>query len=89
MQRSDLLAPQIEVIGGMPQTVLKIKLQDRPELGLVGLSLPKFLDRVLIGPCEYPSVIQRALNQLLSELDITNPENKVIDTMIPLRANQR
>lgn len=89
IQSSPLLIPQTEVIGGVPQTVLKIKLKEYPEHGLHGLSLVTLLDRILIGPCEHPQVIWRALHQVLSDLNIREPEKKIFDTGIPLRPNQR
>ena len=83
------LVHSIETIGGIPQSILKIKLEDHPEEGLDGFALPTFLDRILIGPCEYPQVIKRTFVSLLTDAKVENPEGKVHITGVPLRANQR
>lgn len=89
MEESEFLRSTIEVIGGVPQTVLKIKLEDHPDRGLYGLTPPAIIERVLVGPCEHPDVICRAMRQVLKEAGVSEPEKKVVDTGIPLRANQR
>lgn len=89
IQASPLLPPQVEVIGGIPQTVLKIQLADHPDQGLHGLTPPDLIDRVLIGPCEHSDVIGRALRQALTEAGVTDPDSKIVNTGVPLRPNQR
>ena len=89
MELSSLLLSNMEVIRDVPQTVLKIKLVDHPERGLYGLTPAELIDRVLIGPCAYSQVIQRALQQVLKEAGVPDPETKVYNTGIPLRVNQR
>jgi len=59
------LPPHVEIVGGIPQKVLKLKLEDHPDEGLYGLAIPSFIDRILIGPCEYSETIKRALTSLL------------------------
>lgn len=88
IQQSDLLQSHVELIGDVPQTVLKIKLEDHPDRGLIGLSPKLLLDRVLIGPCEHPLVIQRAIRTILKDLNIPDAMGKVHITGIPLRPNQ-
>src|SRR5262245_32916389 len=57
--------PTVEIVRGSPQTVLKIDLVNQPEKGLVGLALPELLNKIIIGPCEFPLPIYRGLHQLL------------------------
>ena len=45
---STYAAPTVEEIRGIPQTVLKLGLQNHPEQGLVGLEPPQFLERVIL-----------------------------------------
>lgn len=80
---------KIEVVGGVPQQVLKVKLVDRPEKGWVGFSIKDMIDRILIGPSDHAVVIHRALYEALREIGIENPEGKIVRTNIPLRSNQR
>jgi hypothetical protein len=85
MHPSELLKSSVEVVRGMPQMVLKIDLQNHPDQGLVGLALPELLNRIIIGPCEFPLVILKAFRQLLSDAGIPAPETKILVSDIPLR----
>jgi hypothetical protein len=85
MHPSKLLVPSVEVVRGTPQTVLKIDLQNHPDQGLVGLALPELLNRIIIGPCEFPQVIRRAFHQLLVQAGVPEPEEKIVVSDIPLR----
>lgn len=85
MYGNGLLNSSIEVINGIPQRVQKIQLQDQPEDGLVGLALPGLLNRIIIGPTEFPKTIREAFISLLSDIGIENPSEKVIVSGIPLR----
>lgn len=89
LESSPLLPIQIETIAGIPQKVLKVKLADHPEKGLVGLAPPQLIERVLIGPCEHTEVIGQALWQALEVAGVPNPGEKITHTGIPLRPNQR
>jgi hypothetical protein len=89
IESSPLLPMQVETIGGIPQRILKIKLVDHPDKGLVGLEPTKLIERVLIGPCEHSDVIGQALWHALSDAGVPDPHNKIFHTGIPLRPNQR
>jgi hypothetical protein len=89
LHESDRLKPIPELIGSVPQLILKLKLENVPEEGLYGLSMSEFLDRILIGPCEHPEIIAASLASLLSSRGIDNPEKKIHITGVPLRPNQR
>lgn len=89
IQASLFLPPKIEVIGGVPQAVLKVQLVDHPDQGLYGLTPPDLLDRVLVGPCEHSDVICRALRHALADAGVADPDSKIVNTRIPLRLNQR
>lgn len=85
LRPSKLLVPTVEVVRGVPQTVLKIDLLNQPDQGLVGLSLSELLDRIIIGPCEFPQVILGAFRQLLAEAGVPDLDNKIAVSDIPLR----
>lgn len=82
---SEFLIPKVEIVRGIPQTVLKIDLKNHPDKGLVGLALPELLNRIIIGPCEFPQVIKTAFIQILLEAGVSNPESKIVVSDIPLR----
>lgn len=83
------LNKSIEIIGGIPQKVIKIELKDYPNEGLYGLQPPDFIERVMIGPCQYPSTLQQSLVTLMESAGIDKPYEKIMVTGIPLRPNQR
>ena len=85
MHPEKLPAPVVEVIRGTPQAVLKIDLKNRLDEGLVGLALPELLNRIIIGPCEFPPVVYKALRQLLVEAGVPEPDRKIVISDIPLR----
>jgi Protein of unknown function (DUF2971) len=89
LHESDRLKPTPVVIGGVTQLLLKLKLEDVADEGLTGLTIPDFLDRVLIGPCEHPDVIAASLINLLESAGVENASTKVHITGVPLRPNQR
>ena len=89
IQRSEYVKQFQEVIGEIPQPVLKIELKDQPSEGLIGLQLEDFIEEILIGPCEFPGIIARAITQELQQHNFINLCNKIRYTGIPLRLNQR
>lgn len=85
MYPSELLSASVEVVRGIPQTVLKINLQNHPDQGLTGLALPELLNRIIIGPCEFPLVVLKAFHQLLTAAGVSEPGSKIFVSDIPLR----
>lgn len=85
MHPTDQATLEVEVIRGIPQPVLKLNLQNNPEKGLTGLAIPDLLDRIIIGPCEFPRVIYSAFLRLLVDAEVPEPEKKIIVSDIPLR----
>lgn len=76
---------EIEVVRGIPQTVCKIPLADIPEEGLVGLSMPSLVDRIIIGPSLYPMMLGRAFQELLTNAGVPDAGNRIFLSDIPLR----
>ena len=85
LQASPLLGEHIELVRGVPQTVLKIRLQDSPDDGVVGLELPTLIKRIIIGPCDFPHVVARALGTLLDDAGVADHMDKVVVSNILLR----
>ncbi|MFC7049014.1 DUF2971 domain-containing protein [Emcibacter nanhaiensis] len=84
-EKSNRLEKSIEIINGVPQKIYQIPLQDVPEENLVGLELDQFLDRIIIGPNEHPYVAWEAFVEVLRDAGVSNPEQRVIVSDIPLR----
>ena len=73
----------VEVIRGTPQEVLRVDLKNHP--GLEGLALPELLDRIIIGPCQFPDMVRAAFLRLLQEVGVPEAGKKIIISDIPLR----
>ena len=85
MEESDHLEKGVEVIQGTPQPVYKIPLKNIPEEGLVGVDIPELLDRIIIGPTEYPSAIREAFETLLADVGVEDTASRVRVSGLPLR----
>lgn len=76
---------ELMTLGGVPQRVFAVPFQNHPEEGFVGATIPELLDRILIGPSLDAMAIQRAFVSLLYDMNVPDPESKVVLTNIPLR----
>ncbi|MBA4765747.1 MAG: DUF2971 domain-containing protein [Erythrobacter sp.] len=85
LERSPTIAEEVETIGGIPQIVQKIPLEDSPERGLHGASVSKLVERVLIGPTEYPLVLFDAFEKALRDRGAANAAEHIKLSDIPLR----
>jgi hypothetical protein len=85
VNRSNLIAPAIQVIGGIPQIVYKIPLEENPANNVVGVGIPALVDRVIIGPTTYPGPIQAAFVAALQAAGVTDAPSRVFLSGIPLR----
>jgi len=85
LQNSALLEREIAIVRDVPQPILKIPLEDYPDHNVVGLAIPKLIDRVIIGPCEFPNVTSNALCDALRHAGIDDPLPLIIESNIPLR----
>jgi Protein of unknown function (DUF2971) len=85
MYKSEYLTSAIEVIRGVPQRVLKLDLKNHPEQGFVGLAIPELIDRIIIGPCQFPEIVRAAFFELLQEAGVPDADERIVDSKIPLR----
>lgn len=84
---SPLLKKQVVVINGIPQAVWKLPLIHDPANGLTHADLPSLLNRIIIGPTDYPYVSIKAFQHILLEKGVENVEEKVVASDIPLRSH--
>ncbi len=73
-------------VRGIPQIVQKIPLLNDESKGLHGADIPSLIERVIVGPTEYPLVIRDALSAALFGAGVENPDAKIFFSNIPLRA---
>jgi len=85
MQPSTRLVQDVQVVAGIPQEIVKIPLRDIPDEGLIGAELPKLLNRIIIGPTQFPQAMYQAFHRLMLEAKVPDPEKKIFISDIPLR----
>lgn len=84
-KKSPGMSEEIVVLDGVPQKIYKLRLAHEPENGLHHANIPSLLDRVIVGPTEYPYVSYKAFVDVLSGLDVKDASSKVVLSDIPLR----
>lgn len=87
LQSSNYMRNEVRVINGIPQNIYKIPLQSTEDGQITGAEIPDLIERIIIGPTQYPLAIYKAFIELLNEAGVQNPENKIFVSGIPLRSN--
>lgn len=83
---SDWIEPANEVVHGVPQPVMKLILKDDPARGVTGVAPATLVERLIIGPSEYPLQIFQALAAALDAAGVQDPGSKIFISNIPLRS---
>lgn len=76
---------QYVAIRGVPQNVYKIPLKDIPEEGLVGIEPVSLIDRIIMGPSQFPFEIAEIFFEKLRNIGAKDPGSLVQISGIPLR----
>lgn len=84
-KKSPGMTEEIVTLGGVPQKVFKLRLENEPKNGLHGANIPSLLDRVIVGPTEYSHVTYNAFVAVLEHLEVPDAASKVFVSDIPLR----
>ncbi|MGD0025094.1 MAG: DUF2971 domain-containing protein [Xanthobacteraceae bacterium] len=82
---STIMETSIEVISGIPQQVYKIPLENNSSASITGISIADLLDRVIIGPTQFPWVLYEAFVAVLDAAGIKDASSKVSVSQIPVR----
>lgn len=85
MDKSPVIEESVECVSGVPQIVQKIPLIDDPENGLIQADIPNLLNRVLIGPSQYPIVLRDAFAAAIEAKGVTDAQQRITNSFIPLR----
>jgi hypothetical protein len=75
----------IELVAGVPQRIYKIFLRSDAEAGLTGLNPDELIDRIIIGPTQYPFAMYDAFVSALSDVGVSDAANRVTISQIPVR----
>jgi hypothetical protein len=83
------LTRNFETIRGVPQPVYKIPLRNIPAAApterLDGIEIPQLVERVIIGPTQYPTAVSEAIAAKLEQAGIVDAWKRVFMSGIPLR----
>jgi hypothetical protein len=79
------LKKEVVLIGGIPQLVYKLPLENVPDKGLFGVSVPELIQKIIVGPTQHPFEIQSALVEVLTACGVPSPYERVVVSNIPLR----
>jgi hypothetical protein len=82
---SPLIRKEVEVVHNVAQPVVKLKLENLPELGVSNLNIASLVERIIIGPTQYPTVQREAFATLLEQNGVTDPYSRIEMSDIPLR----
>ena len=79
------LKPSIEVVAGVPQQVYKIPLRSDAAAGLSNLDPDELIDRIIIGPTQFPWAMYDAFVAALKDAGVKDAGNRVFVSQIPVR----
>jgi hypothetical protein len=82
---SPLMESSVEVVAGVPQLVYKIPLENNPDADLSGIDLRDLLDRIIIGPSQFPWVMYEAFVAALDAAGVKDAPSRVFVSQIPVR----
>ncbi|MBP7766589.1 MAG: hypothetical protein KA113_15485 [Syntrophaceae bacterium] len=85
MNSSKLISSSIETFNGVPQIVYQIPLKDDETENVTGVNIPQLVDRIIIGPSEYPFPMHQAFAAALKDAGVEKAESRVVISGIPLR----
>lgn len=84
LETSDVVLPDVKSVRGVPQTIYRLPLRQFPDAGF-STAVPDIIDRVIIGPTQYPLALQSAFVELLRRAGVPEPHKRVVVSDIPLR----
>ena len=76
---------KVVVLNGLPQRVYPLPLQDFSGDGIPGVAIPDLIDRVLVGPTQYPIAASEAIIDVFLAAGVADAGTKVFVTDIPIR----
>jgi hypothetical protein len=81
---SDHIESSIQVVGGIPQRVYEIPLENNAAAG-IALGVVDLLDRVIIGPSQFPIAMYDAFVEELNKAGVRDTRSRVFASQIPVR----
>lgn len=70
---------------GFSETIYKIPLKNRTDLGITGIEVHELIDRVIIGPSDHATDLRQQFISLLTNRGVPAADGRVIASNIPFR----
>jgi hypothetical protein len=86
LRSSALMESSTEIVGGIPQRVYKLPLEEKVDPVLADLDLAHRFDRLIVGPSPYPWVMRQVFTEALANLGVADAASRVVASDIPIRA---
>lgn len=80
-----LIRPVRKIVSGVPQIVYELPLDAAVSDNIAELDLARVLDRIIIGPTQYPLSVAEAFVAALADAGVPDPDKKVWASTIPIR----
>lgn len=82
---SEVIERSTETVGGIPQIIYKVPLIEDPAHDVVGVGISTLVERIIIGPSNYPLPIGMAFMDALRGAGVADAEKRVFASNIPIR----
>ncbi|MBL8433730.1 MAG: DUF2971 domain-containing protein [Zoogloea sp.] len=82
---TDFIERNIEIVRGTPQVVYKMIMKEQPAKGIKDIDLHKLLEKIIIGPCDFPEISRDALLELMDHAGVQGKDERIVVSGIPLR----
>lgn len=79
------LRSEIKSVHGAPQPIKIIPLVNNAELKIKGIEVPDLIERIIIGPTQFPGALREAFVTTLEQAGASDPSKRVLVSDIPLR----
>lgn len=83
---SRFIAASTEVVGGVPQRVFKLPLDEAVDPILEDLDISNLFERLIIGPSPYPVAMFDAFVDVLTKAGVADAGTKIFISNIPIRS---
>lgn len=80
-----LMKPARKIVNGVPQIVYELPLDATVSDKIAELDLVRVLNRIIIGPTQYPLSVAEAFATALVDAGVPDPDKKVWASTIPIR----
>lgn len=84
---SPLIDQVVETVGGVPQIVCQLPLDQTASPDLADLDFATMFDRLIIGPTQYPVAVMEAFRVKLDKAGVANAASRIVASNIPIRSS--